>query len=122
MQFEISFDRYKNNLNKKFISISGAPRQYPNMYVEDKAVVQSMKSAGKFKMKMIFNPEIYQLSREADDPITAPANEQVVAYSTRDNLENKYQIQIINTDLQQQKLISANVLSYFANPILRKIK
>jgi hypothetical protein len=35
-QFEITFDRIKNKLMKRMVSPSGAPRQYPNVFLKDK--------------------------------------------------------------------------------------
>ena len=32
-QYEVSFDFYKNTITKKLVSVSGAPRPYPNLYL-----------------------------------------------------------------------------------------
>lgn len=65
-QFELSFDRFKNALQKKLMSHSGAPKSYPNMYLEGEGFVDVARVEGAYtkKLSVYFVPQYYQLTDE----------------------------------------------------------
>lgn len=55
-QFEASFDVFKNTLIKKLISHSGAPKQYPNLFVENDVFTNTLKISNSNKITVYFSP------------------------------------------------------------------
>lgn len=62
-QYRVWFDRFKNKLQKELISHSGAPKPYPNLYLEGDIFANTIKVSGPHtkRMKVYFNPEFYYL-------------------------------------------------------------
>lgn len=91
-QFAVWFDRFKNRLCKKLISHSGAPKPYPNLYLEADTFVDTIRISNLKKMKVYFNPEFYYIgdNRMNIQPVVA----------TR-QVGGKYVLQFINLDNQK---------------------
>lgn len=99
MQLEISFDRFKNKINKKLISIGGAPKPYPNFFLQQDAFVDSIRSSGAKKIKIVFNPEYLKiLDKENNDLKFIKTNE-----------TSKYRLQLLNVDLQAQQTFDIKI-------------
>ena len=97
-QVKVSFDVKNNKIKKKFISYSGAPKQYPNWNLKQNFFVDSMKDSSHKQVHIYFNPEAYTLLKNGRE--TMPA-----FYATSQDPLAKYVFQFINTDrLLDQKL------------------
>ena len=55
-QFELTFDRFKNALVKRLVSHSGAPKPYPNIYIEGEGFVNVARVQGEYTKKMRLSP------------------------------------------------------------------
>lgn len=93
IQFEVSFDKFGNKLVKKLISVSGAPKQYPNAFLNRDTFVDSIKDSGHSNIRLIFNPEYMQLVDGQGNDLNLLKSSQV---------QGKYRIQLINVDFQTQ--------------------
>jgi hypothetical protein len=95
IQFECWFDRFANRLLKKAVSLSGAPRVYPNAFLLRDAFVDTIRDSGHKKLDIYFTPEYLGLTNEQGDDLgllkTTPGD--------------KYQLQMINVDLQDQQMV-----------------
>lgn len=91
-QFEISFNKYKNRLNKRLISASGAPKSYPNLYLLNDAFVDVIKDSGHDRVTVYFDPEFLEVFNDNGSDLG------LLATNNNDGL---YKLQFINTDLQQ---------------------
>lgn len=93
LQFQASFDRFANKLVKKLISVSGAPKQYPNAYLNADTFVDTIKDSGHTNIRVVFNPEYLTLVNgvKAD-----------MGLLKTDRVKGKYRLQLINIDLQAQ--------------------
>lgn len=96
MQFEISFDRFKNKLIKKLVSNSGAPKPYPNMYLREDTFADVIKDSGHSRVRIYFDPEYLSVchGRSSDRDLGLLATDQT---------NGKYQLQFINLDLQKRQ-------------------
>jgi len=99
MQFEVSFNRFKNKIEKKLISLSGAPKAYPNAFLLEDTFVDTIKDSGHQKVKLYFNPEYLS--------VTDARNNDLGLLKTGENTE--YRLQMINIDLQQQQSVKINL-------------
>jgi len=93
IQYEISFDKFKNKINKKLVSLSGAPKSYPNMYLNQDTFVDVIKDSNHKRLKIYFNPEYLEV-------IDNNYNDLKLLRTKTDAL---YKLQIINIDLQQEQ-------------------
>ena len=94
MQFEISFDKYKNRLVKRLISTSGAPKSYPNLYLLHDSFVDVMKDSGHDRVTVYFDPEFLTAFNAKGEDLGLLAT---------DRNDSKYRVQFINMDLQQMQ-------------------
>lgn len=99
MQLEVSFDRFKNRLQKKLISVAGAPKAYPNMYLNQDTFVDTIKDSGHKQVQIIFNPEYIEVfDKDAN-------NLNLIKFSNT----SYYKFSIINVDLQKQQTVDINI-------------
>jgi len=102
-QFEVSFNRLTNSLIVKYLSKSGAPKPYPNLYLQDDTFVDTIKTEGYSDIKIYFDPEYYLVSSAADGPI--------LNYLSVSAKRPVYKFNIINTDMQQSKMVDINIVN-----------
>ena len=106
-QFQIQYNKFKNTIDKTFISRGGAPKSYPNLYLEVDTFQDTMKSSGKDLMTVVFDPEYSTVTRKVE----RKNKEGKVVFSREYDLKligidpdnSTYKIQIINTDFQQSE-------------------
>jgi hypothetical protein len=96
LQFEVSFDKFENKLVKRLISVSGAPKQYPNAYLNADTFVDTMKDSGHTNIQVVFNPDYLKL--------VTGENSDLRLLKT-DRVNGKYRLQLINIDLQSQQSV-----------------
>lgn len=101
-QFEVWFDQFKNQLQKRLVSHTGAPKPYPNLYLAADTFVDTIRVSGPNSklMKLYFNPEYYQLI-DNDGHIT----QTVATTQTR----GSYKLQFLNLDNQKAGTIDINI-------------
>jgi len=90
MQLEIRFDRFKNNLIKTLVSVAGAPKPYPNFFLQRDAFVDSIRTSGSKRVRVVFNPEYLRLFNDEGENLSFLKTEE----------GDKYRLQMINVDLQ----------------------
>jgi len=100
-QVEVTFDFFKNVLSKKLISVAGAPRQYPNMYLNMDLFKDVIKASGpaSTKMEVYFMPEYFKLAYS--DRI------EKVLFTEQDNAY--YKLQFINLQNQKSDSLKINI-------------
>jgi hypothetical protein len=108
-QTEVGFDKIKNSLTLKAISRGGAPKQYPNFYVDpdldDNITVDSFTQdaifdSGHKKMTIYFTPD----ARIAK---TSTGETEDVFYT--DNQQGSYSLHLINLDVQKSDTATISV-------------
>jgi hypothetical protein len=102
-QIEVYFDFFKNKLIKKYVSRSGAPRAYPNMYLEKdlfKDLIQ-VEGENSKKLKIYFMPDYFNVNYPK-------SNQQNLMVGTIQN-NSFYKIQFINTQNQKSDVLRINI-------------
>lgn len=99
-QFEVTFDRFKNRLVKKRMSASGAPKNYPNMYLLADTFVDMVVTEDYRSVDIVFHPDHLSLfdSQKRNLKFLATTND-----------ASKYRIQFMNLDLQKQRVLEISV-------------
>lgn len=96
MQLEVSFDKYKNRIVKSLTSVAGAPKAYPNMYLNRDTFVDTIRDSGHSRMHVVFNPEYLQV-------LDARNNDLKLLKTGPDAI---YKLSLINVDLESQKTVT----------------
>ena len=102
-QFEVSFNRLTNSLVVEYISKSGAPKPYPNLYLQNDTFADTIKTEGYSDIKIFFDPEYYLVSNTATGPI--------LNYLNVSGARPVYKLNIINTDMQQSKMVDIHIVN-----------
>lgn len=102
VQFEVSFDKYGNKIVTKAISQSGAPKAYPNFFIQKDAFVDSIRTSGTNRLQIYFNPEYLKVISKGQPPTD---------FGLLKTDENSvYKLQLINIDLQQEQTINIKLI------------
>ena len=90
-QYKVWFDRFKNKLQKKLVSHIGAPKPYPNLYMEGSLFENTIRVAGPHskRMKLYFNPDFYYYTDDRGRTTQVVQTKQV---------GGSYKLQFINLD------------------------
>ena len=94
-QFEVSYDRFKNRIKSTYVSRPGAPKSYPNIYLERDTFPDVIKHNNYNNVKIFFNPEYKTVIKTLENGDKS----EIDVIKVGDT--NKYKLQIINTDLQE---------------------
>ena len=97
VQLQISFDRNQNKLIKRSISKQGAPKAYPNFFLQKDAFVDSIRTSGSKKLQLIFNPEYLKVTSQGSPPTDLQL--------LKTDSNSIYKLQMINIDLQSEQTI-----------------
>lgn len=98
-QIEISFDKFKNKLVKKLISVAGAPKAYPNFFLNRDTFVDSIRTNNASKLSIYFNPEYLKVFDRAGNDLKL----------IKTDINATYKLQMINVDLQKDYIIDIAV-------------
>ena len=109
IQLNAKFDAYKNKIVQTLVSTSGAPKSLPNLFLEQDAFIDTIKVSGFDSVKVYFEPETFEyFGRDENGYITK--EEPLVSTNLNGTEDGNYILQLINTDLQEQKKIKINIL------------
>jgi hypothetical protein len=92
-QWEVYFDKSKNQIVKKLISTAGAPKAYPNAFINSDTFVDTIKTEWCKKIKIYFNPEYLRVYDNDNNDLKL----------IKANKNDKYILKLINIDLQKDQ-------------------
>ena len=108
-QTQVSFNRIKNVVDLKTISRSGAPKQYPNFFIDpdlddnifvDSLTQDSMQSSKKFDIRVYFNPDTIKF--------TSRAGQNELLFAT-DKSGGLYKFHLLNIDRQKATIAELRI-------------
>lgn len=99
IQFEVEFDKFKNRIIKRLVSVSGAPKAYPNMYLNQDTFVDTIKDSGHKRLKIVFNPEFLKVLDNAGNDLKL----------LKTDSNSSYKLTMLNVDLQSQKNVTISL-------------
>lgn len=100
VQIMTSFDRFRNRIVCEQISSSGAPKSYPNIYLEEDLFIDTVKTSGMSRMTLFFDPEYLEVTDEHGNDL------EVIKYN-EDGAA--YKIQILNIDAQRSEVVTIKI-------------
>lgn len=105
-QMQVSFDRVENQLKLKLVSDKGAPKQYPNFYIDPSMddnvfvtsmTVDSMRLSGAKKLRVFFDPDAVSYSSSNGES----------GLIVRDQKQDAvYKLHMINLDRQKDQILT----------------
>ena len=107
-QIHARFDKFSNRLVTDLVSIRGTKRgcpvQYPNYYIDNSVLQQTAKDSFHSRVKLYLDPEYLKvLAGDSENP----QDLHFLPFSGdgEDVPSSKFKLQILNTDLQQTKIV-----------------
>jgi hypothetical protein len=102
IQYQVSFDKYKNEIIKKMISHSGAPKPYPNLYLPGKGMVDVARVNGHYSKRLFvyFSPQGHKLFDN---------NNQIMSELQTQKNKGHYEFNFINVDNLKNQILKINL-------------
>jgi hypothetical protein len=98
-QLEATFDITRNRLNTRMISVGGAPRPYPNVFLKGEMFLDTIVTANKRRVKVYFDPEYLKLLDRSGNDLSL--------FSYED--QAKYKLTVVDTDRAEQITLEMSV-------------
>lgn len=98
-QIGVKFNRYKNKLEKRIVSIAGAPKPYPNFLLNQDLFVDSIKTSNAKTLDIYFNPEFLKIFDRTGSDLGL----------IKTDANSNYRLQMINIDLQKDEIINIKI-------------
>jgi hypothetical protein len=99
-QFRVTFDPYTNKLVTKLVSIAGAPKQYPNMYLQEDLFLDTIKISNKKNLYVYLTPDCLKVKK---------SDNSTVDVLNASNVGSEYVINFINTDKGVGRKLEINI-------------
>lgn len=99
-QFQVTFDRFSNKIVLKTISRAGAPKAYPNIYVQEDAFVDVMRTSAFERMTVYFDPDHLKITDSQDRDL---------GFLPLDDPNSLFKILLVNTDQQESETIDVKL-------------
>lgn len=110
-QYKVSFDRILNKIKIESISVSGAPKSYPNIFLNEEIFTDSIRDQNHSSLEVYFNPEYLRLFNKNDNELNYLAIGE----------KNSYQLQFINLDIAEQQILTIQLTDRTENVIKEPI-
>ena len=117
-QFRVSFDRMKNKIVTELVSRFGAPKPYPNIYLNRDLFVDTMKDSGHSRLRIFFDPEYYDVMKTENVSTYRRGKKHWAKRNASLNLiADNYKLQIINVDDQMSKIVDIQINDLSGPPL-----
>ncbi len=103
-QIAVKYEKYKNRLVKRLVSREGAPKQYPNIYLEEDTFQDAIKVSNYDNMHVFFDPDSYKVFSNSGDN-----SEYDLKFLAVDPDASTYSFQILNVDLQKDSIVNVAI-------------
>lgn len=106
-QIQVEYAKYENRLYKKMFSREGAPKQYPNMYMNSDTFLDNIKVSSKNRAVVYFDPEYYKVFKYGN--LEPNSDELDMLHIAADPNLSTYKMHIINLDQQKDKTVNIKI-------------
>lgn len=106
MQLRGSFDKSANRIRTELVSIAGAPKAYPNFYLNSDAFVDLIKFEGYNTLDVYFNPEYLKVFDAKGEDVDLLA---VASDSTNEAVQPHYELDLVNIDNQKSQTVKISL-------------
>lgn len=111
IQLKAKFDKIKNKLLVEQVSPSGAPRQYPNMYLKGDFFLDSISKNGLRNIRVYFDPDYLKVVKNIseDSEIGSEDTQDLALLSTKEYNMGSYKISVIDLDRSQNSVLELQI-------------
>ncbi len=117
LQVQVERDRYTNKVSRKVMSRPGAPKPYPNLFINVDGFQDVMKLSNYDRIKVFLDPEYYRVTKTETRNIPIPGTHFNLPFPTEvdqsflaiDPNNFRYSMHIINTDNQKDALVKIKI-------------
>ena len=110
VQLRVRFDMSRNKIEVDLVSRSGAPKPYPNLYLNRDLFVDTIKDSGHERMRIFFDPEYYDVFKTKIIKTYRKKKPKIIKKTQfLDLISNNYKLQIINVDSQLSKVVNISI-------------
>ena len=106
VQTSVKYSNAERKLILRKISESGAPKPYPNFYIDQELDVDIMKVSESSVMTVYMDPDVFNLKVPGDennDGVVDPDETEAIQFVRTNRTGGKYIMQLINTDLLKEQ-------------------
>ena len=106
-QIKVKYNSFSEKLERNVMSRPGAPKAYPNIFLRKDAFLNTIKSSGKNRMTVYFEPEYYDVTTKENGIEKKKGLISMVTKNEEDpeSQEYSYLINFFNIDLQRSDLL-----------------
>lgn len=88
-QRKVKFDVFSNKIETSLVSIAGAPKQFPNLYLAQDLFLDTIKTSYKKNLEIYFSPDCFSVKS---------GNSNVTSIINIDDVNLKYKFNYVNID------------------------
>tara|TARA_A100001201_G_scaffold121135_2_gene104728 strand:- start:5895 stop:6719 length:825 start_codon:yes stop_codon:yes gene_type:complete len=104
IQVQVSRDRYTNKVTRTVMSKPGAPKPYPNLFINLDAFQDVIKASNYERAKVFLDPEYYRVTKKIKHG-GGYVEEKDLNFLAIDRNNFRYSLHMINTDNQKDALV-----------------
>jgi len=113
-QFIVSYDKFKSQISTTYLSRSGAPMPYPNLYFKKDLFVDTIRTSGFNQLSVYFDPEYASITRGTSwtNLLNSLYNGEYTGQEAKESKEDvwpQFKINMINVDNQKSKTVDIYV-------------
>ena len=108
-QYSVIYDSISGRLNIKQVSVSGAPKPYPNFYLENTLTKSVQKTSNVSNLDFYFTPEVYNVTRNVFDPVTGDPIDTVILDFLKKSGVGKYLLEVTELGTMQQSIFETSL-------------
>mgnify|MGYP003110381082 CR=1 FL=1 len=110
-QIMVERNRYTNQVKRTIISREGAPKPYPNLFLNEDTFQDCIKVSGYDRIKLVFNPEYFKVLKTIDHGSAGGGfvEERDLKLLAFDLKDPKYKFHFINVDNQKDQVVNVKL-------------
>jgi hypothetical protein len=114
-QISVKYNKMSNTPEVKLISREGAPKPYPNIFIESDTFLDAINISNMDRMTLFFDPEHFVVKKTINHNDENQNNEIDLNLISANPNKSTYKIQIVNLDMLKSKEINIKVIDKHNN-------
>ena len=108
-QISVKYNKMQNKPEVRLISREGAPKPYPNIYIESDTFLDAINSSNMDRMTVFFDPDCFVAIKTQNPDSEQKDNEYDLNFLSINPKQSTYKIQLINLDTTKSKEINIKI-------------
>lgn len=108
-QMRFIYDNRLNKVKNELVSYPGAPKPYPNLFLNEDSFEDAIKISGYDRVRVYFDPEYYKVTKNVEGDIET---EKDLDFLRINKDKDTYKIHMINIDNQKDKVLNIRIADF----------